>query len=76
MVNYKLYGIVEFRGKSVRSISPGLFARLMKLPDSARADLLEFLGETPVADAQLASMLDSMAVRTLGERRQFTLETR
>lgn len=60
----------------MRSISPGLFARLMKLPDSTRADLLEFLGETPVADAQLASMLDSMAVRTLSERRQFTLETR
>ncbi|MCC0069419.1 MAG: hypothetical protein H6897_05750 [Rhodobacteraceae bacterium] len=33
----------------------------MRLPDSARTDLLEFLGATPVADAQLSHMIDGIA---------------
>ncbi|WP_413874837.1 hypothetical protein [Albidovulum sp.] len=42
----------------------------MRLPDSVRTDLLEFLGATPVADAQLAEIIQSVAEKTLGERRQ------
>jgi hypothetical protein len=52
------------------TINPGLFASLMRLPDSVRTDLLEFLGATPVADAQLAEMIQSVAEKALGERRQ------
>jgi hypothetical protein len=47
----------------VRTINPGLFARLMTLPRSARTDLLEFLGATPVADLQLAAMIESISDR-------------
>ena len=33
----------------------------MRLPEPARDDLLEFVGATPIADAQLSSMIDAMA---------------
>lgn len=42
----------------------------MRLPDSARADILEFLGATPVADAQLAAMIDGIAAAAAGDRRK------
>jgi hypothetical protein len=42
----------------VRAIHPSLFARLMQLPKGVRADVLEFMGATPVADAQLEHMLN------------------
>lgn len=32
-----------------KRIDPDLFARLMKLSSSQRTDLLEFLGQTPLA---------------------------
>jgi hypothetical protein len=35
----------------------------MKFPDSVRADLLEFLGATPVGDAQLKLMIADLAAR-------------
>ncbi len=35
----------------------------MKFPDSVRADLLEFLGATPVEDAQLKQMIADVAAR-------------
>lgn len=53
----------------MRTINPGLFARLMRLPDFARADLLEFLGATPLADAQLSAMIDEFAEKLAAERR-------
>lgn len=58
----------------LRTINPGLFARLMRLPDSARADLLEFVGATPVADAQLSQMIDTIAEKMRSERRIPLLE--
>lgn len=50
-------------------IDPSLFTRLMRLPDAARGDLLEFLGATPVGDAQLAEMIERFAARVEAERR-------
>ncbi|MGC9420296.1 MAG: hypothetical protein ACP5EN_15145 [Rhodovulum sp.] len=41
----------------MRTIHPTLFNRLMRLPAGIRTDLLEFLGATPVANAQLERML-------------------
>jgi hypothetical protein len=58
----------------VRTINPGLFARLMRLPDSARADLLEFIGATPVAEAHLADMIDSFAESLTADRRHVRQE--
>lgn len=43
------------------AIDPNLFTRLMLLPDAARSDLLEFIGATPVADAQLAAMIEGLS---------------
>ncbi|WP_168193233.1 hypothetical protein [Rhodophyticola sp. CCM32] len=40
-------------------INPEIFARLMKLPKPVRDDLLEFLGETPVADEELERLIDA-----------------
>lgn len=33
----------------------------MRLPEHARTDLLEFLGATPIADAQLSVMIEDIA---------------
>lgn len=56
----------------MKNIHPNLFTQLMLFPENVRSDLLEFLGETPVGDAQLAHMiadisahLDSLS--TIGE---------
>lgn len=35
----------------------------MKLPDAVRADLLEFIGATPVSESQLATMIDDILDR-------------
>jgi hypothetical protein len=35
----------------------------MRLPDAARADLLEFVGATPIADAHLADMIETVSKR-------------
>lgn len=48
----------------MREIHPNLFTRVMQLPAAIRCDLLEFLGATPVADAQLERMLNDVT-RTL-----------
>lgn len=45
------------------TINPGLFARIMSLPDSARLDLLEYLGATVVGEAHLADMIDKFQTR-------------
>jgi|GEM_PF-2096821 len=58
----------------VRMIDPNLFTRLMRLPDAARGDLLEFLGATPVGDAQLAEMIERVATRVEGELRPMRAE--
>lgn len=58
----------------MRTINPGLFARLMRLPEAARTDLLEFLGATPLADAQLSAVIDSIAERIRYERADFRME--
>jgi hypothetical protein len=47
----------------VKAIHPNLFTQVMKFPDSVRADLLEFLGATPVGDAQLKLMIADLAAR-------------
>ena len=47
----------------MQTINPGLFARLMRLPDAARADILGFVGATPLGDAQLSAILDSLTER-------------
>ncbi|MGL4312201.1 MAG: hypothetical protein ACRCSU_17095 [Paracoccaceae bacterium] len=47
----------------MRPIHPNLFARLMRLPHHARTDLLEFLGATPIADAQLSVMIEDIAAK-------------
>lgn len=47
----------------MRSIHPNLFAQVMRLPASMRADLLEFLGATPVEDAQLRLLLTDATAR-------------
>ncbi|MBO6604140.1 MULTISPECIES: hypothetical protein [Paracoccaceae] len=44
-----------------KKIDPDLFARLMGLPQPARNDLLEFLGETPVAEAELERLIEDAA---------------
>ncbi|MFZ1726411.1 MAG: hypothetical protein WBO29_08825 [Albidovulum sp.] len=56
------------------TINPGLFARLMRLPDSARVDLLEFIGATPVGDAQLSEMIDNFAKKVGQDRKPLTLK--
>jgi hypothetical protein len=58
----------------LRTINPGLFARLMRLPEAARTDLLEFLGATPIGDAQLSAVIDSVTERLTRERAQFRAE--
>ena len=65
MVNRKLCDEHYFfpRVSILRTINPGLFARLMKLPEQARTDILEFLGATPIADSQLCLMLDTLSTK-------------
>lgn len=46
----------------------------MRLPDAARGDLLEFLGATPVGDAQLAEMIERFGARVEGELRPMRSE--
>ena len=48
-----------------KKIDPDLFARLMKLSSQTRTDLLEYIGQTPVAASELArlSALDPYAGR-------------
>lgn len=46
----------------------------MRLPDAARADLLEFLGATPIGDAQLSAVIDGIAERIKCERADFRME--
>lgn len=52
----------------MQDIHPSLFTRVMQLPDGIRADMLEFLGATPVADAQLEHMLNY--INTMLDRRR------
>jgi len=46
----------------------------MRLPEAARTDLLEFLGATPVADAQLSVVIDGIAERISRERSELRME--
>jgi len=45
-------------------IDPDLFARLMGLSHPVRKDLLEFLGQTPVAEAELERLVEDVSART------------
>lgn len=47
----------------------------MRLPEAARTDLLEFLGATPIGDAQLSAVIDSVAERLKREPVPVRLET-
>lgn len=51
----------------MHKINPGLFTQLMRLPDSIRADLLEFVGGTPVADVQLQQIIEGISARLASE---------
>ncbi|MCK0101141.1 hypothetical protein [Pseudohalocynthiibacter sp. F2068] len=44
----------------MNTINPDLFAKLMTLPDSARLDLLEFLGATPIGEGQLNDLIENI----------------
>ncbi|MBS9715542.1 hypothetical protein ACFFUT_19010 [Pseudohalocynthiibacter aestuariivivens] len=44
----------------MNTINPDLFAKLMTLPDSARHDLLEFLGATPIGEGQLNDLIENI----------------
>jgi hypothetical protein len=46
----------------------------MRLPDAARADILEFIGATPVAEAHLSDMIDALAERFNTDRRTSRIE--
>lgn len=41
----------------MKAIHPNLFTQVMRFPENVRADMLEFLGATPVEDAQLKQMI-------------------
>ncbi|SIO52747.1 hypothetical protein SAMN05444722_3117 [Rhodovulum sp. ES.010] len=57
----------------MRTIHPNLFTRLMRLPAAVRIDMLEFLGATPVADAQLERMLHDVDRLLEDDRRAMTV---
>ncbi|MDI3336367.1 hypothetical protein QKW60_08115 [Defluviimonas aestuarii] len=59
----------------MRTIDPELFARLMRLPDTARTDLLEFLGATPLADVQLSAVIDAAAAQMQSTSRSVHIAT-
>lgn len=42
------------------TIAPDVFTKLMTLPAGQRLDLLEFLGATPVEEAQLTQLIESI----------------
>ena len=42
-------------------IDPDLFARLMGLARLDRRDLLEFMGETPIEEAELERLIEEIA---------------
>ncbi len=44
----------------MKKIDPDVFAKLMSLPDSARVDLLEFLGATPLGETQIKFLLSDL----------------
>ena len=46
----------------------------MRLPEAARTDLLEFLGATPIGDAQLSAVIDSVTERLTREPTQFRVK--
>jgi hypothetical protein len=46
----------------------------MRLPEAARTDLLEFLGATPIADAQLSAVIDGIHERIRCERADRRME--
>lgn len=55
----------------VRTIDPNLFTRLMRLPDAARVDLLEFLGASPIADIQLSDLIEKISAQLEKEPSRF-----
>ncbi|WP_166418483.1 hypothetical protein [Cochlodiniinecator piscidefendens] len=44
----------------MKAIDPDLFTKLMTLPQGKRMDLLEFLGATPVGNAQLNRLIEDI----------------
>ena len=45
----------------MQQMRPETFAQLMRLPVPLRADLLEFIGSTPVADGQILTLIQKLA---------------
>ena len=54
----------------MQHIRPETFAALMRLPVWQRADLLEFIGSTPVADRDLRALITRLASGELPEAPQ------
>ncbi|MGB8622669.1 MAG: hypothetical protein WCD16_07610 [Paracoccaceae bacterium] len=47
----------------MKDIHPNLFNQVMRLPAGVRTDILEFIGATPVGDAQLKQMIADVTQR-------------
>ncbi|WP_175570498.1 hypothetical protein [Vannielia litorea] len=45
----------------MQQMRPETFAQLMRLPVQLRADLLEFIGSTPVADGEIIALIERLA---------------
>lgn len=72
-VNLKVYdigGIKPEGAHTVRAIQPEHFARIMRLPQAERADLLDFLGATPVGDRQI----DALIIQVRHQSKRATIE--
>jgi hypothetical protein len=50
-----------------RKIDPDLFAQLMRLSATARTDLLEFMGQTPLAPDEARRLAEGHIANTNGE---------
>ena len=44
-------------------ISPVLFSRVMRLPDTVRTDLLELIGAGPLAESQVSALVEALSER-------------
>lgn len=76
MVNRKLSNRDRFvvRATILLTINPGLFARPCGCPILRVQIFSTFLGATPVADAQLSEMIETVATNASIERRQVRLD--
>ena len=55
---------------AVNAMDSDLYARLMLLPGGARLDLLEFLGATPIEEAEIEKLIDDLSNSIAAKRRK------